>query len=574
MVLGLYKQRPFVSVVLVLLISIWGVIYLQDLRFYRSHEPSIKAPSPPIHLEQYAWQDEFKDDIPPKPDHSMYPGFDNEATEVSFPTGELRYKFGTSEVWRSVSRYPFRDNRVVEPVVGSLVRPLSNDILHPLCNDMFLMFKTGADIMWRRTPAHLHTTLTRFPHFALYSDRPGMIAGYEVIDILAGMPRDVLNSHELIKYRIMRQMQDEAWMWGAEDISMAEGWNMDRFKNVPMMLHAYKNAPPNTKWFIMIDDDTHILSSNIAKYLSTLESSHPYYIGSAAQAGSYTFAHGGSGVIFSRGALDKLFGPDAAKPQDELMDEYARKALYVSPFGDLMASLILSEKANVFVNTEDKNADKAKLDMFKHGRDMFQGETVSSTWLNVYNWCYPLGTFHHERPQELELLWEWEQTRAKNSDYLTYYDLYRDFILPYIAEEVPDWLIPGGIVLNAEKTAETPEMYKGKQIWPNSTQEHCKLACMSREDCLSWSFKYSECHVHEKGLIKGAAARIHDASADKDTWISGFLIDRIRKIRSEQRCDPLKELPLGSYNDSPDTSEGWYYRKLEEEEDRPQRTPY
>lgn len=494
-----------------------------------------------------------------------------DAINVSFPNKRLRSRFGSPEVWRDVSRYPKHIARTPQPIPGSLTRPLVDDPLHPLVDDMFLMFKTGADIMWRRVPVHLHTTLTRFPHFALYSDRPGTIAGYEVVDILKDLPEDVLNTPDLAMYRVMRQMQEEAWMWSAEDISMTEGWNIDRFKNIPMMLHAYQNAPSHTKWFVMIDDDTYVLSSNIARYLSTLDSSKPYYIGSAAQSGGVLFAHGGSGVIFSRGALEKLFGPEANRPLNDLMDEYARKALRVA-FGDLMASLLLSEQERIYVNTKPLNAKAAKLNLFRAKEDMFQGETISSTWMNKLLWCYPLGTFHHEKSQELELLWQWEQTRVAISDhtYISYYDFYRDFVLPYISEEISNWSIPGGKVIDTEYLSEQLETFEGSKIWPNATKEDCRLACMQRDDCMSWSFTPGECHVQEKGIVKGAPLGTNNA--DEPSWVSGFLIDRIRTMRASQVCDPLQKESSERYSDSLSTSEGWYYRILEAQKGDTRRT--
>lgn len=473
------------------------------------------------------------------------------------PHSYLTTKLNSGEVWRDPIRYRQDTIRAPQPIPGSVIRPLSDDPLDPRADDIFLMAKTGSDVMWSRMPVHLHTTFSRFPNFAIYSDRPGTIAGYEVIDVFADMPEDVLNSQDLFKYRIMREMQDDAWMWSAEDITLEEGWNMDRFKNIPMMLHAYKTAPAKTQWFIMIDDDTYMFSGNIAKFLRTLDSSRPYYIGSIAMVRDVFFAHGGSGVIFSRAALDKVFGPEARLSHEELLNKYANKALDLNPpFGDLMAAHLLEFDGGVYLNTKDPDSVIAKLDLFDRSQDMFQGERIASTWVNEDLWCCPLGTFHKLRPNEIETLWEWEQSRASPGYRLLYYDFYHDFILPYISEEVENWVIPGGKILDDAYIKEFQGAFDDWDSMPSEDKESCKKACINMDKCLSWSFKPGECRVQENRVSRG----IH-ASLDDPTWVSGFLIDKIRKIRIAQTCDPLTLSELGIVNDSPKTSEGWYHRK-------------
>lgn len=458
--------------------------------------------------------------------------------------------------WPRLERHSLDGPRVPNPVPGSLIRPLAGDPLHPLVDDIFLMFKTGADVMWRRSPIHLHTTFTRFPYFSMYSDRPGTIAGYEVIDILKDLPEDVLNSPDLTMHKVMRQMQEEAWMWGAHELSLTEGWKVDRFKNIPIMLHAFQNAPPTTKWFIMMDDDTYVMSSNIARFLDSLDSTHPYYMGSMAMVHDVYFAHGGSGVIFSRGALERVFGPDAKMSHEEVLEKYSQEALhYDPPFGDLMAARLLKFEAGVYLNTKKIGAKKAELDMFGRNKDMFQGEAIGTTWVNADLWCTPIGTFHKVRPEEIEILWEWEQTMAHQKSSIYFSDFYQDFILPFISEEIPNWVIPGGKVLDKR-------LNEMMSALTSESKEYCMLGCKEMPLCLSWSYKSGECRVQENGVVKGMIADPNERHSEEPTWVSGYLIDRIREIRSNQSCDFLEQVSPGQYNDSPSTSEGWYRRKF------------
>lgn len=527
-------------------------------------------PLPPPHdLEPYR---ELQDGKHPGPPNGSGDSFGNslsrsgtkELNKMYFPDKELRLRLESTDVWRDPESLPNNIPRVVQPEPGKLVRPLAADYLHPLVNDIFLLFKTGADIMWKRLPTHFQTTFTRFPNFALYSDRPGSAAGFEVIDILKDMPPNVLNHESLQKYRIMRQMQEDAWMWDAKDISMSEGWEMDRYKNIPILLHGYLTAPPSTKWFLMIDDDTYVMSSNIAQYLDTLDSSKPYYLGSVAQV-SIPFAHGGSGIIVSRGALDAVFGPKAKKTHKQLMDEYAEEATR-NLLGDHMVALLLSKEASIWVNTEDgTNRKWPAYDVFEDNQDMFQDQEIYNTWVSRDLWCYPVGTFHHERPHDLETLWEWEQNRANSSEYLYFYHFYRDFIQPYAAEEIENWVMEGGYNLDAEELEKNEEIYEDKVIFPHENLADCKQACSSRSHCYAWSFKPGECHVHEWNFIRGVAAHPGHAKFN-EKWTSGFNVERIREMRAEQPCDPLEKLSSGKFSDSDETSEGWFWRKLKKSE--------
>lgn len=558
----LANRRVWFGLALALVtVGIISVILLGGTGLHIQSDSPPMSPDAPVETHSLPTALEPVRDIRPNQDwrgswHKPY----KSTSDTFFFDKNQRSRWESAEVWRDPERVPDNIPRVKQPSPGSLIRPLSADYLHPLVNDIFLLFKTGADIMWNRIPTHLHTTLTRFPNFALYSDRPGTVAGYEVIDILKDIPSDVLNDYSLKKYRIMRQMQEDGWMWDAKDISMSEGWEMDRYKNIPMLLHAYLTAPPNTQWFLMIDDDTYILSSNIAQFLDTLDSSKAYYIGSVAQV-SIPFAHGGSGVILSRGAMDAIFGPHAKRPNKEMVDKYAAVAR-TELLGDYMIALLLSREANIWVNTLDSAGKNwPAYDMFESGQDMFQGQEIWNTWLTRELWCYPVGTFHHERPHDLEVLWEWEQSRASSQTFLTFYDFYRDFIQPYAAEEIKNWAFnEEGDKLDAEKLEEDEVWFEGNIIFPNETVVDCKHTCSSRENCFAWSFKPGECHIYDGSFTRGVGTHPNYEKYAEE-WTSGFNIEHIRNMRAEQSCDPLGGTPSDGQGEPGDRKEGWFWRE-------------
>ena len=75
---------------------------------------------------------------------------------------------------------------------------------------------------------------------------------------------------------------ENKWLWELDDINDYPGWILDKYKNVPMLAHAWLNASANTEWFVFIDADCYVLQRGLLEHLKSYNYSEPHYIGRAA----------------------------------------------------------------------------------------------------------------------------------------------------------------------------------------------------------------------------------------------------------------------------------------------------
>lgn len=430
--------------------------------------------------------------------------------------------------------------------------------------DIFLMLKTGGTVMWERLPIHLFTTFTRVKNFAIYSDMAGSIGGYEVIDILKDLPDDVIRDDQLTSYRLLNKVHKGRYGWSPQDIDFhdrSDGWNNDKFKNLPMLYDAYQKSP-ESKWFVFMDDDTYLLWDNLVEYLSSMNHTERIYLGSRAwmpmkeHHGESTgvFAHGGSGVVISKAAMDAVFGPEAAEDPKEMLDHWAHTALYQC-CGDIITGWVLFELAN------------CTLDEYSVERPItrFQGEPLETLHYGSTTMCEPLMSFHHVTNHEIELIWEYERLHP-NGTPLKYKDFYRDMVLPWVVEEREDWYMRHHSY-TITKNENMPFYDKDHQmIYPNETKEDCRKACEKHETCFVWSWWLGTCELKHEYWTAGIKADqdfepYKGVFGDAPKVYTGWMVDRIRQVRASLECDPLEyDEETGRYNDDPTTSEGWALR--------------
>lgn len=493
------------------------------------------------------------------------------------PSKSMRDRFESTDVWRADGIFDEQNDkpqperpRQYPPseynnVAKYLEQTLVADYSSPLSEDIFVMLKTGGTVMWDRLPIHLVTTLTRVKNFGIYSDLAGSVGGYEVIDVLKDLPDEIMQSDEFTSYRLMRKMHNEGYNWGTDILDFKgrnDGWATDRFKNIPMLADAYMKRP-ESKWFVFMDDDTFVMWDNLEQYLGTMDHNEPIYLGHRAwfpiphgyNGGKVSFfAHGGSGVVLSKAAMDTLFGPNVTTTIPETIAEWSRKAIKEC-CGDLMVAWALFQMGNVTLDAESTERPMIR----------FQGEAVHVAEYGPEDMCEPLLTFHHLTGHDIEVLWEYERLRPKGVKTL-YNNVYRDFVLPYVVEEREDWYM-GARTFDISATENVPfHDLEGNEIYPNATKEECKTACLKHETCYVWSFWEGKCELQHNNIILGSKATFdrkdyHKLFGNAPKVWTGWMVDRIREMRAGLECDPL-EKHLGEYNDTPETSEGWALRAL------------
>lgn len=449
--------------------------------------------------------------------------------------------------------------------------------LDPYANKVFLMLKSGATVVQNRLPPHIRSTLKRWPNHQVYADVETRVGGQDVIDIIKWLPDNVQIQHRkaLQDYFTLRRSLEEDWIWELDSLAQYKGWDLDRFKNVPMLAHAWLNAPDDIDWFFFMDMDTYMFQRGLLDYLKRHDPSKPYYLGRAADwetigrdkngvEHSIPFAHGGSGVALSRAAMAALFGPDPKNDRRRL-DEIVAESMNHGEgncCGDAVLSVMLFEKVNQLTVSLDWGR-------YPTYSIPFQGSNIKDIAVSQEGWCLPYYGWHHLTPRDVDILFEYEESLPKDHVNVTFANIYKDFILPYVVPERESWNAIWGHTHGYWEDKNSVRFYsnEGHEYYgsedPTVSKEACILQCERDPQCLLWVFEEGYCQYEKSVVYRGVSVDSHKKDYSQDTN-TGWMVDRIRKFRAESPCDSLKLLDDGTYNDNNQTSEGWFVRSLNE----------
>ena len=257
---------------------------------------------------------------------------------------------------------------------------------------VMVAMKTGYSVLYKRLPVHLATTLSTWPpeKLAIYSDLPGKIGQYSVIDVFENITKPpALFS----KYNALREIQInhdylQSRVYGFMDESdgSKDGWALDRFKFLPMIDHTQRNWP-DMDWYVFMEEDGFLFIDNVAKYLHTLNADDAHYLGRVGQMHGGTFAHGGSGYVLSRGAMDATF-----RKNPRLVQEY-EEMTETHRWGDEILGEVLADHG-VLLN--GNGGWRWGWEAEPHWNTDFLSDSV----------CAPLFSFHHLQPHEIADYWE------------------------------------------------------------------------------------------------------------------------------------------------------------------------
>ncbi|KAI9137224.1 hypothetical protein BKA69DRAFT_1099338 [Paraphysoderma sedebokerense] len=289
-----------------------------------------------------------------------------------------------------------------------------------------------------------------------------------------------------------------------------QGWKLDAHKNLPALRAMYYRFP-TAKWYIMIDDDTYLFMENLHHRLSKYNHNLPIYIGfpnhfvgcdGIKKYGTGPpFAHGGSGIVISRGAMLKVI---------DHIDECTLK--YKDCWaGDVRIGLCLRDNG-------------VNISFPLSGRQIFNPNTPHYQMHNYsHDPCKRVVSFHHLRPATMQKLYNIERyihsytVKAYSNSESTppgfsipspYYspvhleDIWHTFV--DADEEVPDY------DENAYRRGKIL-----KKLTAPSWQE-CGNICREYDKCRSWSWENeSVCYLQEgvslmykrngsySGIVKG-----------------------------------------------------------------------
>ncbi len=222
----------------------------------------------------------------------------------------------------------------------------------------------------------------------IYSDLEEEIAGHHVHDVLEYIPEDIKQNDDFRLWHKQRDYRNTGQDIG--ELRGNEAWKLDKYKFIPMVEKAYADHP-DFDWYLFIEGDTYLSWPSLVTWLGRLDPSKPLYMGSPTVVGQVWMAHGGSGFVLSRTAIQRFVGTGDEKPGARTHGE----KLGWQQYGDLLVANIL-----------------AGVDIRIHKVwPMLNGEKPSGLPFGYSHWCEPVITMHHVSARDINEIWKWDQAR-------------------------------------------------------------------------------------------------------------------------------------------------------------------
>lgn len=389
----------------------------------------------------------------------------------------------------------------------------------PGAANVMVLLKTGATELYQKLPTHFLTTFTCVPHFMIFSDLAQQFGEVDVHDAIAPVSWVYREHHwDFELYRKLQHYHAEGQDMG--HLKGDGGWNLDKWKFLPMLHQAFESAPEHIDWFVVMEADTSLAWGNLLRWLKTMNPQKPYYLGAQNVIGSTTFAHGGSGFIISRKAADTLEDVRYAKGK-QAFDEGWEEALSTSCCGDEVIARTLAE-----VGVELTPA-----------WPIIQGETVSSIDWTSNHWCRPAISWHHVTPIEIDSLWQfqagWVEERGWEEPFL-HRDVFEHFVEHHLSVNRTAWdNLSHDIRLVATHLAtddDTPLLEEYEQAATES-QDACAEACIREgpDECIQWMYSPGRCYLGRDIRF----GKSDERERVDERWVSGWIPERIEEFKQK-----------------------------------------
>ncbi|KAK4233087.1 glycoprotein-N-acetylgalactosamine 3-beta-galactosyltransferase 1 [Achaetomium macrosporum] len=405
----------------------------------------------------------------------------------------------------------------------------------PDTSKVLLVMKTGASESFAQVPTHLLTTLRCLSDFLIFSDMDQNIGGQQIYDSLSTVLTEVQEGNvDFDLYRRQKWCPVNQAQCNELGDPRNEGWNLDKYKNVHIAEKAYAMRP-NHDWYLFVDADTYVLWPNMMQWVNKLDPTQKLYLGSAAGLNNLNFAHGGSGYLVSKAAMDAFVGW-----APEVGNEYDRYAKSVC-CGDYIFALALKEKTGVEV---------------QHMFPTINGEKPTTLPFGPSHWCHPIVTMHHLNAEEINMFWHFERrnqlvrTKSGKSRPLILKDIFEEFVVLHLNEIRRDWDNMARDRVYLDRKA---QMWDDGQLARMKKAEdynkYEKKAHLSFEDCAAAckSLPYGECfqYKYQNGVCTMGRAitlgnPIRREEEEDQRIISGWDVEKIRAwVRKHSRCDKI-----------------------------------
>jgi hypothetical protein len=363
-------------------------------------------------------------------------------------------------------------------------------------SDVTIVLKIGAGEVATKLGDYLNRLGRCKQDLLIFSDKKDSYNGFEIADALAHLrPEYRFNNTDFDVYdRIQKSDTPEE--------KSEDGWRLDKYKFLPMMeWTSYLRT--ESQWFVFIELDTYVNYDNLYRFLTNFNPKTAYYFGSPVWPKKKpVFAHGGSGFVLSRGALEKImafgrmFGENKHFPGTHFFGQDIKKQCC----GDEVLAQVL-KKSGVSL---------------RGYWPMFNGEKPSTVAFNKEQWCEAVITMHHLHDDDFTEMTKWEASRKHANRPLMFEELF-DMIVPRLEELVLDW-----------SNLSEDVIYKhGKS--PAKSVDKCYKACLNDGECLQFEHSGTECRL-------GYSIRLghKQLPEGEHKWTAGWMKPRIEAFKKAQ----------------------------------------
>jgi hypothetical protein len=369
--------------------------------------------------------------------------------------------------------------------------------------EVTIVLKMGAAEVLTRLPSYLDEMGDCGQDILLFSDRQAEYKGKEIYDALANLrTQDRYTNSDFGIYDAIQQA-------GGSVEKTEDGWRLDKYKFLPMMELTRQLRSPKSKWFIFIELDTYVNWDNLYRFLTKFDPVMPHYFGSPVWPRKRSpFAHGGTGIVLSHSALDKLvsYGQTMTGAQPGVAGTHLfGRDMQKECCGDEVLAGVLRECGVHF-----------------HGYwPMFNGEKPSTIRFGPEQWCEAIITLHHLGDKDFDDLKQWELLHRQDpAEPLTLQELFTQHIRPQLRDRREDW------TNMSEDVA-----YQG--LPAGISFEACQTACERDSACLQFE------HVGDTCSISYSIRLGHeDVGTSTRRSTSGWMLDRIQAFEAKHSpCD-------------------------------------
>ncbi|KAF2868682.1 hypothetical protein BDV95DRAFT_500093 [Massariosphaeria phaeospora] len=393
-----------------------------------------------------------------------------------------------------------------------------------LADDVLVVLRTGATESLEKVPVHFRTTLRCVPHFTIFSDLDEEIEGHAVYDVLDGVSEGMRSKHDdfelyhhLQKHGREGLKDQQAFTSQSGSVkgdylqTANPGWKLDKWKFLPMIDRAFQTMP-NAKWYVFIETDTYLGWNNLMEYLSNFDASKPYYIGKHLYINDVEFGYGGAGFILSNPAMRKII---------------QHRSLRIHDYEEFTATHWVGDCAL------GKVLEDVKVPLYR-AFPHFQSDspaTLDPTTIKIDRdaWCYPVVTYHHVSPAEIEDLWRFEQDWFKRHNVLLRHrDIFMEHVRPQIGASIANWdNMSSDMEYNAHDNGTSGDEAE-RNAWKSF--HHCHAVCEIKKNCIQFSYEPGSCSI-------SFAFRLGYAKP-KERIQSGWMTDRVDELflQLERKC--------------------------------------